>query len=340
MLPTFEVFGLSVPMFGVMMMCGMVAAFILLAYCRKFVRFSEDQLLTAALWAIILGFLGSKILFWLVELDQVIANPHYILETLRSGFVFYGAFIGGVLGLGIYSKKAKLPFFAFLDLFVAPLVLGQAFGRIGCFCAGCCYGSPSDCAIAVTYPPGGSAPAGVPLLPTQLIESAFLFLLAISLVLLLKRKKPFGTVTGWYMVCYGVFRFVIEFFRSDDRGGVGTLSTSQFLGIFIVLGGVVLLTLVRRGVLTKRELDDPAEPEPEEALFTTEDLDADVTQDEMVILVAQAAKAAAEKAQQEAEEANAAQTDGKDAPNASQADDGNPSPTEPKETSQKESKSE
>ena len=299
MLPTFEVFGLSLPMFGVMMMCGMVAAFILLAYNRRFVRFSEDQLLTAALWAIILGFLGSKILFWLVELDHILADPHYLVETLRSGFVFYGAFIGGLLGLGIYSAQKKLPFFAFTDLFVPSLALGQAFGRIGCFCAGCCYGSPSTCAIAVTFPPGGSAPAGVPLIPTQLIESAFLFLLTIGLVLLLKRRWTFGTVTGWYMVFYGVFRFIIEFFRSDERGAVGTLSTSQFLGIFIVLGGAALLVLIRRGVLTARELEHPADPEPQESLFTTEDLQEDVTQDEMVILVAEATKAAAAKARRE-----------------------------------------
>ena len=257
MLPTFEVFGLTIPMFGIMMLCGMLAGFVLLSYTRRFIRFTEDQMLSCVLWAIVLGFLGSKILYWIVEFDQVVANPHFLLETLRSGFVFYGSLVGGLIGVGIYSLKSKQPFFAYFDLLMPSLALGQAFGRIGCFCAGCCYGHPSECAIAVTFPAGSAAPAGVPLLPTQLMESAFLFLLTVVLVSIVRRKKPFGTVTGWYFILYGVWRFIIEFFRSDDRGAVGTLSTSQFIGIFVVLAGIALLLLIKRGVLSQSELPDP-----------------------------------------------------------------------------------
>ena len=93
MLPTFPAFGLTIPMYGIMSALGMLAAFVLLGFTRKHTRFSEDDALSAALWAIILGFLGAKILFWLVEIDQVIADPSYILHTLREGFVFYGALL-------------------------------------------------------------------------------------------------------------------------------------------------------------------------------------------------------------------------------------------------------
>jgi phosphatidylglycerol:prolipoprotein diacylglycerol transferase len=272
MLPTFEVFGLSIPMYGVMMLCGMLAAFILLWFTKRTIPFTEDQIYSAALWSIILGLLGAKILFWIVEIDKVIANPHYLLETLREGFVFYGSLIGGILGMFIYSRRSKLPFFAFMDLFIPSLALGQAFGRIGCFCAGCCYGSPSHAFCAVTFPAGGAAPAGVPLLPTQLFESAFLFVLTVVLVLILKRKKPFGTVTGWYLVLYGVWRFIIEFFRSDERGSVGSLSTSQFIGIFVVLAGIVLLLIVKKGILKTASLPEDtvkaaAKEQQEDELF-------------------------------------------------------------------------
>ena len=87
----------------------------------------------------------------------------------------------------------------------------------------------------------------MPLLPTQLFESAFCFVLTAVLVWIFKRQKRLGTTTGWYFILYGVWRFIIEFFRSDDRGAVGSLSTSQFLGIFIVLVGLLLLLLVKRG---------------------------------------------------------------------------------------------
>ncbi len=261
MLPTITVFGLTIPMYGVMTACGMLAAFILLTYTHKSMRFNEDQILSAALWAIITGFLGAKILFWIVELDQIIADPHYLLHTLREGFVFYGALIGGLGGIAIYSTKHKLPFLAFVDLFSPSLVLAHAFGRIGCHLAGCCYGMECECAISVVFPEGAVAPAGIPRLPTQLMESAFLFILAVVLVMIVRKKKPFGTVLSWYMILYGMWRFGIEFFRADERGAVGALSTSQFISIFTVVAGIILLILVTKRIIRSPEIPEPVEEE-------------------------------------------------------------------------------
>ena len=263
MLPSFQAFGLTIPMYGVMSALGMLAAFILLGFTRKHTRFSEDQALSAALWAIIMGFLGAKVLYWLVEIKQIIADPTYLLHTLREGFVFYGALIGGLGGVAIYALRKKLPFFSLTDYFIPALVIGHAFGRIGCFFAGCCYGMECETPISIVFPTGGAAPAGIPLLPTQLMESAFLFLLCAFLVWRLTKKKPFGTVSGWYMVLYGAWRFTIEFFRSDERGFVGALSTSQFISIFIFAGGLALLLLVKFGVLKKTVLDLPIPVEEE-----------------------------------------------------------------------------
>ena len=263
MLPSFQAFGLTIPMYGVMSALGMLAAFILLGFTRKHTRFSEDHALSAALWAIIMGFLGAKVLYWLVEIKQVIADPSFLIHTLREGFVFYGALIGGLGGVAIYALRKKLPFFSLTDYFIPALVIGHAFGRIGCFFAGCCYGMECVSPISIVFPTGGAAPAGIPLLPTQLMESAFLFLLCAFLVWRLTKKKPFGTVSGWYMVLYGVWRFTIEFFRSDERGFVGLLSTSQFISIFIFAGGLALLLLVKFGVLKKTVLDLPIPVEEE-----------------------------------------------------------------------------
>ena len=263
MLPSFQALGVTIPMYGVMSAIGMLAAFVLLGFTRKHTRFSEDQALSAALWAIILGFIGAKVLFWLVEIERIIADPGYLLHTLREGFVFYGALIGGLGGVAIFALRKKLPFFSLTDYFIPALVIGHAFGRIGCLFAGCCYGMECDCALAITFPAGSAAPAGVPLLPTQILESAFLFLLCAFLVWRLTKKKPFGTVSGWYMVLYGAWRFAIEFFRNDERGFVGALSTSQFISIFIFAGGLALLLLVKLGLLKKTVLDLPIPVEEE-----------------------------------------------------------------------------
>lgn len=263
MLPSFPAFGLTIPMYGVMSALGMLAALVLLAATRKHTRFSEDQALSAALWAIITGFVGAKVLFWLVEIDRIIADPSFLLHTLREGFVFYGALIGGLGGVAIYALRKKLPFFSLTDYFIPALVIGHAFGRIGCLFAGCCYGMECVSPISIVFPTGSAAPAGIPLLPTQIMESAFLFLLCAYLVWQLSKKKAFGTISGWYMVLYGAWRFGIEFFRRDDRGAVGSLSTSQFISIFIFVGGVALLLLVKSGVLKKTVLDLPIPVEEE-----------------------------------------------------------------------------
>ncbi|HWQ06128.1 MAG TPA: prolipoprotein diacylglyceryl transferase [Feifaniaceae bacterium] len=261
MLPSFTVLGLTIPMYGLMTAVGMLAAFLLLLKTSKYIRFTEDQILSAALWAIICGFLGAKILFWLVEIKEIIANPHYLLETLREGFVFYGALIGGLGGVAIYAARHKLPYLAFVDLFSPSLVLAHAFGRIGCFFAGCCYGMECDCAISVVFPTGAVAPAGVPLLPTQLMESAFLFILSVVLIRMLKKEKVFGVVASWYMILYGAWRFAIEFFRNDERGFVGALSTSQFISIFAVAAGILLLILVTKKVIQSPPIPEPVEEE-------------------------------------------------------------------------------
>jgi len=275
MCPTFSLFGLNVPFFGTMMLVGMLAAFLLILKNRKNIPYCDDDILSMALTAIISGFVGSKLLYWIVELDEIIADPHFLLESLTAGFVFYGALITGVLSVIVFAKKKKQSFFAYADLALPAFCIGQGFGRIGCFLSGCCYGAPTDSVLGVVFPAGSAAPAGVPLLPTQLFEAAFCIVFALVLSVIFFREKKYGTVSGIYMIGYGVWRFIIEFFRSDDRGAVGALSTSQFIGIFVILVGIALLVLVKMDktpdrvsretiVETEETLESQVEAQPKE----------------------------------------------------------------------------
>ncbi len=135
MLPYFEVFGLQIPLFGLMMMLGILAGIALTFYTRRFIPFTEDQVLTALIWTILGGFIGSKLTYWCVEFKRILADPSFLLHSLREGFVLYGSLIGGVIGCIIYTRKNKLPTIAMFDLIAPSFAIGQAFGRIGCFCA-------------------------------------------------------------------------------------------------------------------------------------------------------------------------------------------------------------
>lgn len=248
--PYLNIFGLRLPCFGLMMLIGMLAAFALLLRHYKKTSITEDDLYSVAIISLVFGLLGSKILYWIVELDEILYDPHFLIESLTSGFVFYGALIGGGIAIGLFCLRKKQNLFSYLDLICPSFAIGQAFGRIGCFLAGCCYGCVTDSSFGVIFPAGvgSAAPSGIPLLPTQLFESAFCFILCLFLSVLFCHRKKNGTVTGLYFILYGVWRFFIEIFRSDDRGIIFGLSTSQFIGIFVVIAGIAILLFFRSDI--------------------------------------------------------------------------------------------
>ena len=162
-----------------MIALGILAAMLMGRFLRKYMAITEDDYYSAVIWLLVCGLIGSKLLYWIVELDEIVKNPHFLIESLTAGFVYYGAFLGAVIGIFLCTRIKKLSFLAYMDMLCPPIALGQAVGRIGCYLAGCCYGAPTDGACGIVFPAnvGSAAPAGIPLIPTQLYESAFCLLL-------------------------------------------------------------------------------------------------------------------------------------------------------------------
>ncbi len=262
MYPHIHLLGLTIPTFGVLMSTGILLCILMMRLLLRWSPFSEDDLITCALWSIICGMLGSKCLYWITQWRVLLADPKEFFHMITSGLVLYGSMIGGIIGVLIFCKRRKFHFFQAADIMCVGFANGQAFGRIGCHMAGCCYGKETASFLHVTFPDGVGciAPAGVPLVPTQLMEAIFCGLLSVYLFFLYKKQKPTGTVLYSYCLLYGVFRFVIEFWRGDaDRGFIGPLSTSQFIGIGVVLFGLLVLLLIRSGKvrIVPRETSDP-----------------------------------------------------------------------------------
>ena len=156
---------------------------------------------------------------------------------MQGGFVFYGGLIGGIIFMLLPGKIHKIKTEKYIEHYVFLIPLIHAFGRIGCFLAGCCYGRETTSRFGVVFPEGGLAPAGVKLIPTQLISSAGDFLIMIVLLLYYRKNKKDGTpgnVGFLYMLLYGVGRFLVEFLRNDNRGGAWMFSTSQWISMVIV----------------------------------------------------------------------------------------------------------
>ncbi len=247
MYPYIEIFSIDIPTYWVLMMIGMLAAGTLVYVINK--KHPHYQLPTAdvlylALYVAIGAILGARVLYIITHIPNMFRDPAYIVSALTGGSVFYGGVIGGALMGWFYLRQYGLNPRLYVNLLIIGVPLGHAFGRLGCFMAGCCHGTHTDHAFGVVFPEGplhsGHGPA---VHPTQLYEVAFnLVLLAILVFLFFhfKKHKPYVFI-GLYAVFYGVFRFINEFFRGDDIRGIFILSTSQWISIFIVSFGVFVL---------------------------------------------------------------------------------------------------
>lgn len=241
----FEIGPVSIYSYGLMIAIGIAAAFIVADMRAKKYDMSGDHVYGLGFLGLILGIVGSKLLFYITEIKDVIANPKMLL-SFSEGFVVYGGIIGGILGAYIYCRWKKLPVLKYFDLAIPSVALAQGFGRIGCFLAGCCYGRETDAWYGITFQDSPFAPNQVPLIPTQLISSAADFLHFFLLLWITKKKKTDGVVVAAYMIFYSVGRFLIELLRNDPRGNVSMLSTSQFISVFMLLAGIAVLFILKK----------------------------------------------------------------------------------------------
>lgn len=240
----FSIGNFTIHGYGLMIALGFLLCVIMGMYRAKRLKLNPEAILDIALIGLVVGFVGAKLLYIIVEFPTFLKDPMRVVGS--EGFVVYGGIIAGALSAMVYCRRKKLVFLDYFDLAAPSIALAQGVGRIGCLLAGCCYGRETSCPIGIVFPEGSLAPAGVRLLPTQILSSAGDLLIVVILLLFHKRAKHRGDVGALYMLLYGVGRFLIEFLRSDDRGAVGFLSTSQLISIFIVIGAVLLFMSNRK----------------------------------------------------------------------------------------------
>jgi len=248
MLPTIDVLGREISLYGLMGVIGILFGTIAAIYRRKIYNISKDDVLFSSCYAGIGLLIGAKLLFIITILPDLIKNrdllfsdPKILIHILAGGLVFYGGLIGAFLGYYVYSKQYKINFITLLDLIAPSIPLVHGFGRIGCFTAGCCYGIEYHGIFHVIFECSQVAPNGVPLLPIQLISSGVNFLGCIFLFLYARNKRKPGRVIGIYLILYSIARFVIEFFRGDvARGIFFGVSTSQWISLLLIPFGLWL----------------------------------------------------------------------------------------------------
>ncbi len=248
----FSVGPLSVRWYGLMYLVAFVQ-FILLGRLRIQSRpglltvEQLDDLLFYGMLGVILGGRLGQVLFY--EPGYYLANPLEILAVWKGGMSFHGGFLGVLVAMTLWARKARLAWFDVTD-FIAPLVpLGLAAGRLGNFINGELWGRVADPALpwAMVFPQAGDM---APRHPSQLYHVGLEGLALFALLWLFTAKpRPRGAASGAFLIGYGVFRFVTEYFREPDHGIFGqsyTVSMGQWLSLPMMLAGVLLLVLAYR----------------------------------------------------------------------------------------------
>lgn len=256
--PIITIGSLQIPGYGLFVGIGVIACIIYSIVVLKCVEKVPNRTLgkTAAV------FIPSLILLYIFALlfdglFHSIQNGKLALSgiTWEGGVV--GGFIGFILLAHFLIPEKKGDILHYFSLIVPGVVLGHAFGRIGCYMGGCCYGK-IDFTFGVTFPEGSLADlqhpndieGSLPVLPTQLYEAAFEFALFAFMLIFYKKLKHHNLEI--YCIVYGVFRFILEFFRGDDRGSTGFfLSPSQMMSIILIVAGILIILYERKIVFKK-----------------------------------------------------------------------------------------
>ncbi len=256
MLPFITIFNRQIPMYGLLIMAGVSLGVSFAVFFPAKKHIARQDIFNAVCYAGVGVFAGAKLLYIVLTLPELFFAQNapaltweLVYRLFAYGFVFYGGVLGGLFGIFLYACKYKLAFLPLTETLIPAVPLVHAVGRIGCFCAGCCYGVPMEPPWGVYFHADSVALHGVPLFPVQLYEAALNVVLFIGLFAYSRKERRPGQILGLYLLFYALIRFTLEYFRFDAaRGFLLGISTSQWISLLLLPVGLCLLLAKRKTV--------------------------------------------------------------------------------------------
>lgn len=222
---------------------------------------NADDIATMAFGVLFWGALGTRVLHIIMfPEDYSWSNPLGWIAVWNGGLVFQGAIPTGIAYAWLALKKRNIPFWIMPDMVLPYVPIAQAFGRMGCFFNGCCYGVPTATPWGLSFPPGSPVaghwpdPAGngwsLHVHPTQLYSVILLLGMSALMLTLRTRWRPFiGYMFPLYFILYGIKRFIVECFRGDGNPtslGFGLLSNQQVFCLGMIAFGIAAFLYMRK----------------------------------------------------------------------------------------------
>jgi len=246
----FGIKGFSIAWYGVIIGFGMLLGVMLATYRAKKNEYKPDLILDFILIALPVAIICARLYYVIFEWNIYINNPIKIFAIREGGLAIYGGVIGGFLAAVVFCKIQKFPILKLIDMAIPSLVLGQAIGRWGNYINQEAYGA------IITNPKLQFFPFGVYIdavsewhQATFFYESTWNFILLFLLLVIATRGKKDGNLLALYFIGYGTGRFFIEGLRTDSLYLFHVIRVSQLLSILLVILGIVILVLLKRGKL-------------------------------------------------------------------------------------------
>ncbi len=260
--------------YGVMMALAFLAAlanWVLLGRRHgRSAAFCSDLLF----WIMLSGIAGARLAYVLEHWQVYAANPLQFFAIQQGGLVFYGGFTGAAIAVVLLARRHHEPLIELIDFTVTSVPLAHAFGRVGCFLNGCCYGRITEACCGVRFPALSHAwwaqqplqteprrheldamiaamPRSLPVHPVQLYEAVGNVALYLLVLWIYRHQARPGFVTAIYLMCYAIFRFAVEGLRGDRAERLGV-----FFGLSIAQGISILLLLLGAGLLVVLKATD------------------------------------------------------------------------------------
>ena len=246
----FSIGSFYLPTYGLLVATGFLCGMALAQRQARRAGLNPEAVGNLAIYAALVGLLGAKLLMFVMDFGYYARNPERIfsLDTLLSAGVYYGGFLLALVFSWWYLKREKMPFLATADVLAPGVALGHAIGRLGCFAAGCCWGTHCDLPWAVVFTNREAhdftgVPLNVALHPAQLYESGLTFAVAAALVYASGKPHRQGRILGLYLVLYSVARVAVEFVRNHEQTLPfgGPFSWTQWIAIGLLAAGCVLI---------------------------------------------------------------------------------------------------
>ena len=239
------------PTYGLLVALGFLAGIAIVTRLARREGLDVEKVTNLAVYCALAGLAGAKLLMFVMDFDFYMRNPGNIFsfDTLLSAGVYYGGFLGALGFAWVYMRRQGLPWFKTADVFAPGVALGHAIGRLGCFAAGCCWGSLCDRPWAVTFTNPDAheltgVPLGIPLHPAQIYEAVATALVAVWLYRRSLKPHAPGLILGQYLLFYSAARFVIEFFRTHEQAfplAALPITWTQWIALALAVFGVILL---------------------------------------------------------------------------------------------------